>query len=105
MKQMFDKEIRNNFTDHKMNRDSRFYTQTFQNGANYMLDQIRKSLENYPNGGGDIVIMQEVARICEEYYQKKYHQTKAAAARNQDKYSAPHSATLRTRKGVMPRKG
>ena len=40
--------------------------QAFQNGATEMLESVRASLHDYPNAGGDIVVMREVERIVKE---------------------------------------
>jgi len=57
-----------NVYDMRISKPEQEHNPIYIGGANWMLDQIRQSLRNYPNGGGDIFIMQEVDRICQEYY-------------------------------------
>ena len=47
-------------------------------GANWMLDSIRASLEGYPNHGGDIVVMKEVDRLREEVRRETLEEEAAA---------------------------
>lgn len=51
---------------HRYVRTEQQFRRGYQRGQMEMLDSIRAALRDYPNAGGDVVVMREVERIVLE---------------------------------------